>query len=336
MQGVTFTLTNSAGTVDMDAQTNSNGIITWDDLKPGTYTVTETVPDGYYLIGDNYQTFTLDNGDDKTVAFKNYEYASVKVVKKDQNNEPIEGVTFTLTDYQGLETYETTTDENGEITWDNLKPGDYTVTETVPAGYYMEDPTFESFSLANGDEKTVEFKNYEYASIKVVKGVNDQSPMAGVIFRLTGGPDVISLVEETDANGEILWENLKKGEYVVTEVVKDGYYLTNDNPQTVTVDYGDEKTVNFMNYEYVEVYAMKQDINTGAALSGAIFEIYATQNGAAIGQALASRTTGADGRAFFDKSVGLISGKTYWIKEVGAPWGYQNDAITAAGTRGHD
>ena len=331
MKDVEFTLTDGQGTQIGKTTTDVTGEITWNNLKSGDYTVTETVPSGYYMVDPNFESFSLANGQQKTLNFKNYEYASVEVIKKDQSGNAIAGVKFTLTNTDGTVNLEDTTGPDGKITWSNLKTGSYTVTETIPDGYYMKDPIFQSFTLGNGETESLEFVNYKYASIKVIKGVNDQSLMEGVKFTLTNTDGTVNLDGYTDEFGEIIWENLKPDTYTVTETVEEGYYLTGDNPQTVILDNGSEETLNFMNYEYVEVYAMKQDINTGAALSGATFEIYATQNGAATGAALASRTTGANGKALFDKSVGLISGTMYWIKEVGAPFGYQNDAATANG-----
>ena len=268
MSGVTFTLKDDEDNEIGETVTDSSGEITWDNLKPGNYTVTETVPSGYYIEDTNPRPVSLENGDAKTVAFMNHQYASVKVIKKDQSGNAMEGVTFTLTGPSV--NIEKDTDENGEITWDNLKPGDYTVTETVPAGYYMEDDTYQTFTLDNGDEKTVNFKNYQYASVKVIKKDQSGNAMEGVTFTLTGSS--VNIEKDTDENGEITWDNLKPGDYTVTETVPAGYYMEDDTYQTFTLDNGDEKTVNFKNYEYASIKVVK-GVNDQSRMPSVIFTL---------------------------------------------------------------
>lgn len=93
------------------------------------YKVTE---DKYY----NYHTEkTNDNGkilgSDIMVSFKNTEVnpGSLKLIKKD-GNKFLPGVTFSLTQEDGSEVGTKTTDENGEVLFEDLEEGTYTVTET--------------------------------------------------------------------------------------------------------------------------------------------------------------------------------------------------------------
>jgi len=124
----------------------------FEDLLPGGYDVAETVPAGWNLEtsscdnGNDPATITLAGGDDVTCTFHNViERGAIDISKvaKDAANggtKPLEGVVFTVTGgtlpAAGVTA---TTDAAGKACVSGLPvsilDGDYTVTETVPAGY---------------------------------------------------------------------------------------------------------------------------------------------------------------------------------------------------------
>ena len=75
VEGVTITLTgedDEGSLVDREISTGEDGYFSFNDVKPGTYTVTETVPDGWVASTDTSYVIEL-SGEDVEKVFGNYE-----------------------------------------------------------------------------------------------------------------------------------------------------------------------------------------------------------------------------------------------------------------------
>jgi hypothetical protein len=179
-----FTLTTTAaGAGGKDSETFS-------DLAPGTYDVAETVPAGWNLVsatcddGSDPATIGLSAGETVTCTFHDArEKGAIEITKTRKHaaggsgDQPHPGVTFTVTGGElpagGVTAV---TDANGVACVDGLVlsgfVGDYTVTETVPAGYVSADDektvsvTAES-TCGDGNEATVDFQNTPLTDISV-------------------------------------------------------------------------------------------------------------------------------------------------------------------------
>ena len=85
----------------------------------------------------------------------------------------LSGVTITLTGTDGMGgsvTLTTTTDVDGDYWFTGLKPGSYTVTETVPGGTVATSATAIGVDLSSGDnEQDVDFFNFELFDISGTK-----------------------------------------------------------------------------------------------------------------------------------------------------------------------
>lgn len=106
----------------------------------------------------------------------------------------------------------------------DLRYGGYFVKETkAPEGFYLDENAYYFEITENGKTVTVEneagkgFVNAaQVGSLKIIKTSSD-SKVEDFSFRVTG-PNGYSEIFTTDKNGEILIENLRVGEYVVSEV----------------------------------------------------------------------------------------------------------------------
>lgn len=102
--------------------------------------------------------------------------------------------------------------------------GGYFVKETkAPEGFYLDENAYYFEIIENGKTVTVEneagkgFVNAaQIGSLKIIKTSSDNK-VEGFSFRVTG-PNGYSEIFTTDKNGEILIENLRIGEYVISEV----------------------------------------------------------------------------------------------------------------------
>jgi hypothetical protein len=160
LSGVTVKLTGTStdGPVNLTTSTDANGAYSFNNLKPGNYTITETQPDGYVdgldavgTLGGTLGNDVLSNIQVSTTSGANYNfgelcngslsgfvYCDSNTDGVKQGGEPgIQGVTITLTGTtgSGAVNVTTTTDGNGAFIFNNLQPGTYTITETQPAGY---------------------------------------------------------------------------------------------------------------------------------------------------------------------------------------------------------
>lgn len=95
--------------------------------------------------------------DPKFVDVNNVPLAEITIKKTNSNNKPLPGAMFRLTnDNDSSDTYPiATTDGNGKIKFDNLKVGEYTLTETVaPNGYVALKETYKIKVTVNDDKAT--------------------------------------------------------------------------------------------------------------------------------------------------------------------------------------
>ena len=120
--------------------------------------------------------------------------------------------------------------------------GGYFIKETkAPEGFYLDEHAYYFEITEHGKTVTVEneagkgFVNAaQVGSLKIIKTSSDNK-VAGFSFRVTG-PNGYSEIFTTDKNGEILIENLRVGEYVVSEVsdgASSAYVLPADKTASV-------------------------------------------------------------------------------------------------------
>ncbi len=166
--GITVTLTgvDSAGTpVTRVTFTSATGTYLFDNLRPGTYTVTESQPAGFATGGANPGTLAGGTGGPNSNVISsinlpagtdaiNYNFGDIPkpssisgVVYRDDNGSQTRdgaettmpaGITITLTgvDINGTPvTRVTVTSATGTYLFDNLLPGTYSVTESQPANF---------------------------------------------------------------------------------------------------------------------------------------------------------------------------------------------------------
>jgi LPXTG-motif cell wall-anchored protein len=340
LAGAVFTLTPLSGGSAVTGTEDPVGTHTWEDLTPGSYTLKETsIPEGYSPDPTLPATVTVADGEkhEKKV-INTRDTGTFKVYKQDDLEQPLAGAEFTLTPLAGGDAVPGVKNADGtEFTWSSLPTGKYTLKETTtPSGYYPDGRLPAEVTVYKGADSKNTFtaiNSTDHCSLKIEKYDSYSQLITGlsVTFKLEKvGTDWEST--KSSDTGSIFWGDLTPGEYKITEIsAPEGYYYES-HPDNVTLVDGDEKTVKVSNKEYVTIYALKRDINTKAVLEGAEFGIYNTDaQGDPTTKIGASQFTNAQGMAFFGKAYKLKAGVTYWIKELGSPEGYQNDAATAKG-----
>ncbi|MDP2037409.1 MAG: SdrD B-like domain-containing protein, partial [Ignavibacteria bacterium] len=161
---------------------------------------------------------------------------------KDANEDGIPNWTITLT--IGATTYTATTDATGNYCFYNLPAGTYTVTEVNQPNWrqiYPTQPGNYTITLLPGQEvKNINFSNVEDPTVQLgsicgikfndLNGDGDQDPgelgLPNWTFQLSGAANMTTT---TDAGGYFCFTNLTPGDYIITEVIKDGWEVTTPN-----------------------------------------------------------------------------------------------------------
>ena len=162
--GVTIQLLDVNGNVLRTTSTAADGTYSFTNLQAGTYTVHELLPAGYFAEDADLGTVNGAN-DGTTVNLQTtanivltsgqngvqYDFCLQQPVSiagtvrvslvgtHDANSTPLGGVIVQLFDQNGNLLATTTTAPNGAYIFQSLQPGNYTVHELVPVGYFAVD-----------------------------------------------------------------------------------------------------------------------------------------------------------------------------------------------------
>lgn len=161
----------------------SNGELSFNNLKVGTYFVRETsVPEGY-LIDNTIKRVNVANGQTVTVDFMNNEpTGKILIYKVNENGDKVNNATFIVTAKENItnvaktktyytkgEVVATITTENGVASIDNLPMGSYEVKESsAPTGYLLNETVYTA---------KLEYKNSVTPVVEIkVEGVVNKEP----------------------------------------------------------------------------------------------------------------------------------------------------------------
>jgi len=275
LAGWAFTVTGGPSPTPGPYVTDGSGLITITDLIPGSYTVTETLKAGWRNtspggVAPYVKIGVVPAGGSATVTFGNQELGTLIIFKfndlngngvQDGADGPLSGWDFTVTGGPSPTPGPYTTNASGLITITGLIPGDYTVTETLKAGWRNTSPGgappySKVGTVPNGGSVTVTFGNQQLGTLIIFKfndvngnGIQDgaEGPLAGWAFAVTGGPSPTPGPYTTNASGLITITNLIPGDYTVTETLQPDWQCTTLNPQLGTVPAGASAQVNFGN-----------------------------------------------------------------------------------------
>lgn len=311
-------LTISAETAPADGVTitavrnnTRQGVVVWSDGHYG--------PDGTM---QDVVTFR-DTVSDPMYAYLHLKvsYGSVKIVKTSEDGE-VSGISFTVS---GNGTEQTvTTNADGEMQLDDLRPGAYTVTEQSSDRY--EPQEVRQVTVISGQVATVTFHNtLKRGSLEVIKTSEDHL-IEGVKFHLTGASLSGLPVDEyavTDSTGKAVFSDVLIGTgYVLSEVDTDVRYVIPED-QTAAVEWSKvtHKSIHNVLKKW-NATVTKSDSATGtpqgdAKLSGAVYGVYKG------GQLVDTYVT--DGNGQFT-TVYYACGDDWTIREITPSEGYLLDS----------
>ena len=304
--------TASADGVTITAVRNNTrqGVLVWSDGHYG--------PDGTM---QDVVTFR-DTVSDPMYAYLHLKvgYGSVKIIKTSEDGE-VSGISFTVS---GNGTEQTvTTNADGEMQLDDLRPGAYTVTEQSSDRY--EPQEVRQVTVLSGQVATVAFHNrLKRGSLEVVKTAED-GLNEGVKFHLTGTSLAGLSVDEyavTGSNGKAVFSNVLIGtDYILSEVDTGIRYVVPED-QTTAVEWNTVTQAEVRNVlKKWSATVTKWDAETGlpqgdATLAGAVYGVYR-------GEELVDTYTTDESGQF--TTTDYVCGNDWTIRELSPSEGYLLD-----------
>ena len=310
-------LTISAETAPADGVTitavrnnTRQGVVVWSDGHYG--------PDGTM---QDVVTFR-DTVSDPMYAYLHLKvgYGSVKIIKTSEDGK-VSGISFTVS---GNGTEQTvTTNADGEMQLDDLRPGVYTVTEQSNDRY--EPQEVRQVTVLSGQVATVAFHNMlKRGSLEVVKTAED-GLNEGVKFHLTGTSLAGLSVDEyavTGSNGKAVFSNVLIGtDYILSEVDTGIRYVVPED-QTTAVEWNTVTQAEVRNVlKKWSATVTKWDAETGlpqgdATLAGAVYGVFR-------GEELVDTYTTNESGQF--TTTDYVCGDDWTIRELSPSEGYLLD-----------
>lgn len=337
LEGVSFSVSKMNGEKIGTFKTDKEGMVYISDLEDGYYTVTETEGLENYHWDKEPKTVEVKSGKQTIVEVENQPYSGLVIEKTNsRTGDPIEGVEFLVTKFNGEQIGYYETDESGLIVIEGLEEGTYLVKETKEAKGYKLDSEAKEVEIKDGKRTTLKVENDPMSSVLIHKidSVTGEG-IPGVKFLLYDSDNEPIGQFETDDEGYIwIRKELPEGKYKLRELKPAEGYISDDSEKTFYVQKGRTTEIEWENTPEVgQIVITKRSsefneltgLPAGSPLSGAVFEIYNTT-----GNLVDKISSGSNGVA---ASKGLPVG-VYTIKEVSAPRYYAlNDKTLLAEIR---
>lgn len=269
LAGVTVELYDAAGNLIATTMTDASGTYRFTDLPAGNYTLREIQPIGFLQGGQRAGSGGGDDSLDDVISdivigfgdrFTNYNFCEIEpasisgVVQIDSNangvndaGEPgIADVSILLLDDAGNVVLTTTTDATGGYDFTGLRPGQYSIIESQPEGFFQGGQsagTGDGFVIGEDQlgvnlfagEILVDYNFLELLPASIsgfvfsdtdIDQVFDpgENPVPGVLVELLDDGGEVVTSTRTGADGAYQFDNLRPGDYQIRESQPDGFF----------------------------------------------------------------------------------------------------------------
>ncbi len=273
IEGTRIALVDAGGSIVATTETDTQGRYQFDGVLPGEYSLIETQPLGYLdgidTVGnvrgrsvgridgnDRLAAIQLKQGDEG-VEYNFGELMPASLFGRvhvdidgdcilDEDEITLSGVTIRLFDASGEEVAKTVTDLLGEYSFENLHPGDYTIIEEQPIGYFeggakagsaggdvIDGSRIANIRLGSG-ETAIRYDFCERPPAELVGSVfgdrngdclfdADEIGIDGVRVELYDDAGRLLAWTNTDSAGNYRFTNLQAGNYTVREIQPAGW-----------------------------------------------------------------------------------------------------------------
>ena len=319
LAGVEFGLFREDGTQQATAVSDEKGLVTFEKIPYGTYTIQETKTLTGYLKNFTKVPITIDgtsvNPKEPIATLENCQ-SVILIQKVDQNNTALQGAEFGLYDESGRLIMTAVSDVEGMARFVGADYGKYTIRElSAPDGYLVSRDVI-SVTIDEGYTNT-----YTPAAtvidpekrIMCIKADTSGKPLPGVEFSLYN----VSTMEKvetavSDKDGVVIFHNFDYGDWIIREnAAPEGFSRMEDIRFQVHDGWKEPKPILCVNipnhYEF-----MKTD-SSGNPLAGVKFRLEDEK-----GRELGTYESGRDGMV----KIRDMKPGTYLIREIETLEGY--------------
>ncbi|PFY74501.1 SpaA isopeptide-forming pilin-related protein [Bacillus wiedmannii] len=335
LAGAEFTLYDQTGTTAIRTiTTGDDGVAKFNNLRRDKYLIKETkAPKGYVISKELREGILVELGSDEITKYTltNKKFVGKVVLTKTdaKSREKLEHAVFSLLDQNKQvipEHKELTTNDKGQITVDNLKPGTYYLKETkAPEHYKLDDRLIEV--KIEEDQTTVINRTATNSLIPgsaiLTKVDKDGKTLAGAEFSVRDRHNNIIRGYEkltTNDQGQIEAKDLRPGDYQFVEEKAPEHYDIDKKPIEFTIVKSQKKAVTVTATNHLikggVTLTKTDDIDNKTTLAGAVFKIVDANDEKKVIRE--NVKTGADGKV----TVKDLEPGTYKFVETEAPKDY--------------
>ena len=268
-------------------RTNAKGEIdlTDENIPAGSYVVTEKSCPGY-VVDDGQRIVYLGPNVDAEYVFTNSKLPSLLLIKQSSDGTPLEGVSFRLAKIEDGSYYlDRTSGPTGEILWEGLEPGVYSLSEISTKSDHILDTREYHIELFPGKASTKVLTNDRRSNLYIHKRDGDTGePIPGTVY-LVKGADGHSIAEvETDENGIAVVPNLLPSVVEVIEKSVPEPYLLAEESQLVTLYPNRDRDVYFENFKRPIIEIIKENKITHDPIPNVKMQVWYASNNTSTGE----------------------------------------------------
>ncbi|MGN4447846.1 SpaA isopeptide-forming pilin-related protein, partial [Bacillus cereus group sp. MYBK79-1] len=267
--------------------TDEHGKVSASDLRPGDYQFIEVKAPKDYDLRKDPIPFTIGKSQKENItvtATNSLTKGGVILTKIDDiDRTMLKDAVFKIVDMDGKDVRTNlVTDDKGEISVSDLRPGDYQFVETAAPEHYVLDETPIPFKIERNQTTKIPVtgKNtLKKGSVELTKidDIDTDTKLAHAVFNLLDADgEVVKEGLKTNDEGKIVVENLRPGTYQFVETIAPEHYDLNKTPIEFTIKKSQTETLhvtakNALTKGAVEL--SKVDDIDGTKLEGAVFNI---------------------------------------------------------------
>lgn len=308
--------------------TSEDGTIDLSKLPADTaYIVTELDCPGY-VIDDAQRIIHLDGGEQAQFVFTNSKLPSLHLYKESSDGKPLGGVTYRLAKIEDGSRYlDRTSSGTGEICWEGLEPGVYSLIETSTVSDHLLDPTEYHVQLFPGKDATICLQNDKRPNLTIWKfDADDHSiPIPNTTF-LVEAADGHSVAEVTTGpDGSVTVPNLWPGVFKISErSVGNDAYLVDAPDQYITLYPNRDREAYFYDHKRPVIEIIKENSITHDRLPNVRFQVWYASNDTETGELndLGVFTTDENGRIELTGPANGLRDGWFRVKELAPPTGF--------------
>ena len=196
-----------------------------------------------------------------------------------QTKNPIANVTFEISNNEGEKIGEFTTNKNGIIQIDNLKPGIVKIKEIKVDNKYILDSEIKEVTLEWGKTAKIEIENKrKKGDLKIIKvdKENNEIAIEGIKFELYNEERKLLGTVETDKKGIIEIKDLDIGNYYLKEIETNEKYILDSEEKSIKIEWKNTTELKIENARKkgnLKIIKVDKE-NNEIAIEGVKFELY--------------------------------------------------------------